>query len=137
MCGERDLACKIGLVVGRVILPAFFQRHCSSKMLCTSDPHIILKCGQHSAQFSFNFSIFYSFYCNRASFQSWTDYKLKWNPADYGGVDILYVPSEMIWLPDIVLYNNADGNYQVTIMTKAKISSNGTVEWAPPAIYKR
>ncbi|KHN70752.1 Acetylcholine receptor subunit alpha-type unc-63 [Toxocara canis] len=67
---------------------------------------------------------------------SWTDYKLKWNPADYGGVDILYVPSEMIWLPDIVLYNNADGNYQVTIMTKAKISSNGTVEWAPPAIYK-
>ncbi|VDK56128.1 unnamed protein product [Cylicostephanus goldi] len=30
----------------------------------------------------------------------------------------------------------ADGNYQVTIMTKAKLSYNGTVEWAPPAIYK-
>nr|AXS78312.1 Nicotinic acetylcholine receptor subunit alpha-type 63 [Anisakis simplex]AXS78315.1 Acetylcholine receptor subunit alpha-type unc-63 [Anisakis simplex] len=67
---------------------------------------------------------------------SWMDYKLKWNPADYGGVDVLYVPSDMIWLPDIVLYNNADGNYQVTIMTKAKVSSNGSVEWAPPAIYK-
>uniref|UniRef100_A0A1I7W8U1 Acetylcholine receptor subunit alpha-type unc-63 n=1 Tax=Heterorhabditis bacteriophora TaxID=37862 RepID=A0A1I7W8U1_HETBA len=68
---------------------------------------------------------------------SWTDYKLRWNPEDYGGVDVLYVPSETIWLPDIVLYNNADGNYQVTIMTKAKLSYNGTVEWAPPAIYKR
>ncbi|VDK56782.1 unnamed protein product [Anisakis simplex] len=38
-------------------------------------------------------------------FKSWMDYKLKWNPADYGGVDVLYVPSDMIWLPDIVLYN--------------------------------
>ncbi|CAI4221447.1 unnamed protein product [Auanema sp. JU1783] len=67
---------------------------------------------------------------------SWTDYKLRWDPEDYGGVDVLYVPSDTIWLPDIVLYNNADGNYQVTIMTKAKLSYNGTVEWAPPAIYK-
>uniref|UniRef100_A0A183CBU1 Nicotinic acetylcholine receptor alpha subunit n=1 Tax=Globodera pallida TaxID=36090 RepID=A0A183CBU1_GLOPA len=67
---------------------------------------------------------------------SWTDSKLRWNPRDYGGVEVLYVPSEMIWLPDIVLYNNADGKYQVTIMTKAKLTFNGTVEWTPPAIYK-
>uniref|UniRef100_A0A915N420 Neurotransmitter-gated ion-channel ligand-binding domain-containing protein n=1 Tax=Meloidogyne javanica TaxID=6303 RepID=A0A915N420_MELJA len=66
----------------------------------------------------------------------WTDSKLCWNPKDYGGVEVLYVPSELIWLPDIVLYNNADGNYQVTIMNKAKLSYNGTVEWTPPAIYK-
>nr|CAD2202284.1 unnamed protein product [Meloidogyne enterolobii] len=37
----------------------------------------------------------------------WTDSKLCWNPKDYGGVEVLYVPSELIWLPDIVLYNNA------------------------------
>ena len=37
--------------------------------------------------------------------QEWNDYKLKWNPEDYGGVDTLHVPSEHIWLPDIVLYN--------------------------------
>ena len=37
--------------------------------------------------------------------QEWNDYKLKWNPNDYGGVKTLYVPSERIWLPDIVLYN--------------------------------
>lgn len=37
--------------------------------------------------------------------QEWNDYKLKWNPDDYGGVDTLHVPSEHIWLPDLVLYN--------------------------------
>ncbi|XP_068084467.1 acetylcholine receptor subunit alpha-like 1 [Anabrus simplex] len=68
--------------------------------------------------------------------QEWTDYKLKWNPDDYGGVDTLHVPSEHIWLPDIVLYNNADGNYEVTIMTKAILHYTGKVVWKPPAIYK-
>lgn len=48
-------------------------------------------------------------------FQKWFDYKLQWNPEDYGGVEMLYVPSEHIWLPDIVLYNNWDGNYEVSI----------------------
>lgn len=33
--------------------------------------------------------------------QVWTDRKLKWNPEDYGGVSVLYVPYEMIWVPDV------------------------------------
>ena len=37
--------------------------------------------------------------------QYWFDYKLRWNPEEYGGVDSLHVPSTHIWLPDIVLYN--------------------------------
>jgi len=68
--------------------------------------------------------------------QEWRDYKLSWNPADYGGVKHLHVPSQDIWLPDIVLYNNADGNYEITIMTKAVLQYNGKVLWNPPAIYK-
>ncbi|XP_068622460.1 acetylcholine receptor subunit beta-like 2 isoform X1 [Battus philenor] len=68
--------------------------------------------------------------------QKWFDYKLQWNPEDYGGVEMLYVPSEHIWLPDIVLYNNWDGNYEVTLMTKATLKYTGEVNWKPPAIYK-
>ncbi|KAF0312559.1 Acetylcholine receptor subunit beta-like 2 [Amphibalanus amphitrite] len=68
----------------------------------------------------------------------WTDYQLAWDPAEYGNTTRLYVPSENIWLPDIVLYNNsADGNYEITINnTKAELSPSGRVSWRPPAIYK-
>lgn len=41
----------------------------------------------------------------RGGLQKWTDYKLSWDPMEYGGVEMLYVPSEHIWLPDIVLFN--------------------------------
>ncbi|XP_075971751.1 nicotinic acetylcholine receptor alpha4 isoform X2 [Anticarsia gemmatalis] len=68
--------------------------------------------------------------------QSWYDYKLRWEPREYGGVHMLHVPSDHIWRPDIVLYNNADGNYEVTLMTKATVYYNGMVVWQPPAVYK-
>uniref|UniRef100_A0A8C5MMW0 Cholinergic receptor nicotinic alpha 2 subunit n=1 Tax=Leptobrachium leishanense TaxID=445787 RepID=A0A8C5MMW0_9ANUR len=66
----------------------------------------------------------------------WNDYKLRWNPADYDNVTSIRVPSEMIWIPDIVLYNNADGEFAITHMTKAHLFHNGKVQWVPPAIYK-
>ncbi|XP_024876052.1 acetylcholine receptor subunit alpha-like isoform X2 [Temnothorax curvispinosus] len=68
--------------------------------------------------------------------QSWYDYKLRWEPKEYGGVHMLHVPSDHIWRPDIVLYNNADGNYEVTLMTKATVYYSGLVVWQPPAVYK-
>ncbi|XP_037093025.1 acetylcholine receptor subunit alpha-like isoform X1 [Pollicipes pollicipes] len=68
--------------------------------------------------------------------QHWEDYKLKWEPEEYGGVTMLHVPSDHIWRPDIVLYNNADGNFEVTLATKATLYFDGRVEWKPPAIYK-
>ena len=67
--------------------------------------------------------------------QFWFDHKLVWEPEEFGGVDMLHVPSTHIWLPDIVLYNNADGNFEVTLATKATLFHTGLVEWKPPAIY--
>jgi len=67
--------------------------------------------------------------------QFWYDYKMRWDPNEYGGVNMLHVPSDHIWRPDIVLYNNADGNFEVTLSTKATLYHSGRVEWKPPAIY--
>ncbi|GIY35325.1 acetylcholine receptor subunit alpha-like 1 [Caerostris extrusa] len=88
--------------------------------------------------------------------QEWNDYKLRWEPDEYGGVSKLHVPAEQIWLPDIVLYNKKEDNVEVnishpfhtiginwmltvlrsTIMTKAILHYDGKVIWKPPAIYK-
>ncbi|KAF7638204.1 hypothetical protein Mgra_00002433 [Meloidogyne graminicola] len=68
--------------------------------------------------------------------QEWIDQKLRWKPSEYGGVSVLYVPYEMIWVPDIVLINNAEGFYNITINTKATLHSDGRVVWEPPAIFK-
>ncbi|XP_061820499.2 neuronal acetylcholine receptor subunit alpha-3 isoform X1 [Nerophis lumbriciformis] len=66
----------------------------------------------------------------------WNDYKLKWNPKEFGGVEFIRVPSNRIWKPDIVLYNNAVGDFQVDDKTKALLRYNGEVTWIPPAIFK-
>ncbi|XP_038622886.1 neuronal acetylcholine receptor subunit alpha-3 [Tachyglossus aculeatus] len=66
----------------------------------------------------------------------WNDYKLTWNPANYSGAEFIRVPSKKIWKPDIVLYNNAVGDFQVDDKTKALLKYTGEVTWIPPAIFK-
>ncbi|XP_038660152.1 neuronal acetylcholine receptor subunit beta-4 isoform X2 [Scyliorhinus canicula] len=68
--------------------------------------------------------------------QEWNDYRLRWDPGKYEGVDKLRLSSQHIWLPEIVLYNNADGTYEVSLYTNAIVYNNGDVFWLPPAIYK-
>ncbi|XP_033009618.1 neuronal acetylcholine receptor subunit alpha-4 isoform X2 [Lacerta agilis] len=68
--------------------------------------------------------------------QEWHDYKLRWDPEEYENVTSIRIPSELIWRPDIVLYNNADGDFAVTHLTKAHLFYDGRIKWMPPAIYK-
>nr|XP_038026643.1 neuronal acetylcholine receptor subunit beta-3 isoform X4 [Anas platyrhynchos] len=68
--------------------------------------------------------------------QEWIDHKLSWNPEEYGGITAIRVPSESLWLPDIVLFENADGRFEGSLMTKAIVKYNGVVTWTPPASYK-
>ncbi|KAJ8272425.1 hypothetical protein COCON_G00112840 [Conger conger] len=68
--------------------------------------------------------------------QEWHDYRLMWDPQEYEGIKKLRIPSQHIWLPDIVLYNNADGTYEVSFYSNAVVSNTGDIFWLPPAIYK-
>uniref|UniRef100_A0A1I7WTX0 Neur_chan_LBD domain-containing protein n=1 Tax=Heterorhabditis bacteriophora TaxID=37862 RepID=A0A1I7WTX0_HETBA len=65
----------------------------------------------------------------------WFDHRLSWNPSEYGGIRLMHIPGEMIWLPDIILYNNAHGSPSVNAITKAYVQYNGIVTWQPPVIY--
>lgn len=37
--------------------------------------------------------------------QSWYDAYLKWDKDKYDGLDSIRIPSNLVWRPDIVLYN--------------------------------
>ncbi|KAI0213556.1 Acetylcholine receptor subunit beta-like 1 [Lamellibrachia satsuma] len=66
----------------------------------------------------------------------WQDYQLEWDPAVYGGIQKIRILPEKVWKPDIVLFNNADGRYEVSYKPSVVISHTGSVLWIPPAIYK-
>merc|ERR1712024_15101 len=36
---------------------------------------------------------------------TWKDYRLSWEPVEYEGIKKLNLPSDMIWRPDISIYN--------------------------------
>ncbi|XP_051986274.1 acetylcholine receptor subunit alpha [Xyrauchen texanus] len=68
--------------------------------------------------------------------QQWKDVNLQWNPDDYGGIRKIRIPSTDIWKPDLVLYNNADGDFAIVHETKVLLEYTGMITWTPPAIFK-
>uniref|UniRef100_A0A673MWZ1 Cholinergic receptor nicotinic alpha 1 subunit n=1 Tax=Sinocyclocheilus rhinocerous TaxID=307959 RepID=A0A673MWZ1_9TELE len=68
--------------------------------------------------------------------QQWKDVNLKWNPDDYGGIRKIRIPSTDIWKPDLVLYNNADGDFAIVHETKVLLEHTGMITWTPPAIFR-
>ncbi|XP_064234438.1 acetylcholine receptor subunit beta isoform X1 [Aotus nancymaae] len=66
----------------------------------------------------------------------WTDYRLSWDPAEHDGIDLLRITAESVWLPDVVLLNNNDGNFDVALDINVVVSSDGSVRWQPPGIYR-
>ena len=48
--------------------------------------------------------------------------QLQWDPADYDGVNVLRIPSEEVWNPEIVLLNNADGVFDISFPCKVSLA---------------
>ncbi|KAM3917506.1 acetylcholine receptor subunit alpha-1-A-like [Leptodactylus fuscus] len=68
--------------------------------------------------------------------QQWMDVNLKWDPSKYGGIEKIRILSGDIWRPDLVLYNNANGDFAIVQETKALVDYTGKIVWNPPAIFK-
>ncbi|GAA6090873.1 acetylcholine receptor subunit gamma isoform X1 [Tachysurus ichikawai] len=70
----------------------------------------------------------------------WYDYRLRWADRPgfeaYKNITGTQIPSKAIWLPDIILENNVDGHFEITLYTNALIDPYGMVYWLPPAIYR-
>lgn len=58
-----------------------------------------------SAVYSFSFSWFTLPFSFCSSLQRWRDYRLSWNPAEYDDINVLRIPPNKVWRPDIYLIN--------------------------------
>ncbi|XP_052059416.1 neuronal acetylcholine receptor subunit alpha-7-like [Mytilus californianus] len=67
---------------------------------------------------------------------SWTDVLLVWNASEHDDISIVRVPSDLIWIPDIVLYNFADPRLEEKRDALVLVEPNGHIFWMPQAILR-
>ncbi|KAJ3587742.1 hypothetical protein NHX12_011339 [Muraenolepis orangiensis] len=67
---------------------------------------------------------------------TWNDAYLKWNKEDYDGLEVIRIPSSLVWRPDLVLYNKADEDFSGPMDTNVVLRYNGEITWDAPAITK-
>uniref|UniRef100_A0A7N8XEM9 Cholinergic receptor, nicotinic, alpha 9a n=1 Tax=Mastacembelus armatus TaxID=205130 RepID=A0A7N8XEM9_9TELE len=68
--------------------------------------------------------------------QVWHDAYLQWDKEDYDDLEMINIPSDLVWKPDIVLYNKADEESSGPSSTNVKLRYNGEIVWDSPAITK-
>uniref|UniRef100_A0AAX7UFX7 Cholinergic receptor, nicotinic, alpha 9 n=1 Tax=Astatotilapia calliptera TaxID=8154 RepID=A0AAX7UFX7_ASTCA len=68
--------------------------------------------------------------------QVWHDAYLKWDKEEYDDLEMINIPSDLVWKPDIVLYNKADEESSGPSNTNVKLRYNGEIIWDSPAITK-
>lgn len=64
----------------------------------------------------------------------WVDKRLAWTPSDFVGVQTIRLPSDVMWIPDIMLYNSHSPPTMEE--TKAVIYTDGTVNLVSPTYIK-
>ncbi|GMT22765.1 hypothetical protein PFISCL1PPCAC_14062, partial [Pristionchus fissidentatus] len=67
---------------------------------------------------------------------TWQDYKMRWDPAEYGGLQSLQMPNTFLWRPDILLFNSADEKFDASFPVNFVVQHTGDVLLSPPGIVK-
>lgn len=75
---------------------------------------------------------------------AWYDYRLRWNPADYGNITQTYFRSSSytlpedteIWLPDVSCYNAQTGLMSSLDASLASVTNEGWVYWSRPGMLE-
>ncbi|XP_059134443.1 acetylcholine receptor subunit delta isoform X3 [Peromyscus eremicus] len=67
---------------------------------------------------------------------AWVDSRLQWDAEEFGNITVLRLPSDMVWLPEIVLENNNDGSFELSFACNVLVYNSGSVTWLPPSIFR-
>ncbi|XP_042880203.1 neuronal acetylcholine receptor subunit alpha-10-like [Penaeus japonicus] len=66
----------------------------------------------------------------------WHDPYLTWDPEYYNHTSVMRVPYDLVWHPDVILYNTADKNYDGSLIyTNVIVNADGTVKLLIHAIF--
>ncbi|XP_067042586.1 neuronal acetylcholine receptor subunit beta-3-like [Acropora muricata] len=73
--------------------------------------------------------------------QVWYNPFLQWEASDYGGITQIFVEPKKVWVPDVVLENNADdlvvqAGHLEKFRTYVIVKNNGKNTWMSPATFK-
>ncbi|XP_068719748.1 neuronal acetylcholine receptor subunit alpha-3-like isoform X2 [Montipora capricornis] len=71
----------------------------------------------------------------------WNNPDLSWNPKDFDDLKTIHVEPSKVWVPDVLLYNNADKSMDAAgglekYKTKISISFDGNNSWMAPAMFQ-
>ncbi|XP_071811205.1 neuronal acetylcholine receptor subunit alpha-10-like [Apostichopus japonicus] len=66
---------------------------------------------------------------------NWEDEFLRWDPDEFGGLESFKITSDVIWTPDVTLYNSADTYKPYMDGKVVVVKHNGAINWASPAIF--
>ncbi|XP_046547068.1 acetylcholine receptor subunit alpha-like 2 [Haliotis rubra] len=67
---------------------------------------------------------------------TWKEPLLKWDPKEYN-TEVIYVPTDKLWLPDVIVQNAVSNYGQIGNMNlKVYLESTGTIIWFPGDFYK-
>ncbi|KAG7274808.1 hypothetical protein CRUP_010305 [Coryphaenoides rupestris] len=68
--------------------------------------------------------------------QTWNDTYLRWDKEDYDGLEVIRIPSSLVWRPDLVLYNKADDDFSAHMDTNVVLRYNGEITWDAPGHHQ-
>lgn len=66
----------------------------------------------------------------------WWDYRLVWDPKQYGGVKDVRFKKGYLWKPDVLLYNSVDSSFDSSYPSNMIVYSDGSIIWIPPGIFQ-
>ncbi|KAK2144318.1 hypothetical protein LSH36_768g01001 [Paralvinella palmiformis] len=72
-------------------------------------------------------------------FEEWIDEILRWNPRRFDGLTSIVIPTRLVWLPDVYIFNNADKGsegFVASLDSHVIVEHTGRISWTTPLIIK-
>lgn len=69
--------------------------------------------------------------------QVWRDYRLTWDPREFGNISQVFLPPHHLWLPDLGVINgrlSSDFDFSSTVQSRINIDQSGRITWLYGAI---